>query len=206
MPHRARPVHNASYPLHVTMRARGEAKSLRRGRLFFRIKDAIAAAQKDRFRIVQYSVQGDHIHMLVEANDSDALSAGMRGLSVRIGHAVNRCLERRGRLFLERYHARPLRTPREVRNALVYILMNHKHHGGRDLIDACSSAHWFDGFRGPFVPAADPPTRAARTWLATVGWRRIGLIDLSESPAQPRALRRDRVASRNRGSSAMAMA
>jgi hypothetical protein len=173
------------------MKAPREAASLRRGRVFFRVREAIAAAHKDSFRVLAFSVQGDHVHLIAEASDEKALSSGMRGLSVRIGHAVNRCLDQRGRFFVDRYHARPLKTPREVRNAFVYVLMNDKHHGHRELIDACSSARWFDGFRPPFVPAVDPPTRPARTWLARIGWRRRGLIDLEEAPA-PHAPRQPR--------------
>jgi putative transposase len=175
-------LHKASYPLHVTMRARREVKSLRRGRVIARIKAAISGAHKSNFRILQFSVQNDHIHLLIEASDKESLSEGMRGFAVRIGHAVNRCLGRKGQLIAERYHARELKTPREVRNAIIYIVRNNLHHGDGEVIDACSSAPWFDGFRAPFQPRPDPPTAAARTWLATVGWRRRGLIDLTECP------------------------
>jgi len=182
MPHRARRVHHRSYPLHVTMRAQRGVAFLRRGRVIARIKQAIAAAHKSDFRILHFSVQGNHVHLMVEASDKGALSEGMRGFAIRMSHAVNRCLGRRGRLIAERYHAKELKTPREVRNALVYIHANDRHHGDAELIDACSSAPWFDGFRAPFQPRPDPPTAAARTWLASVGWRRRGLIDLGESP------------------------
>jgi len=182
MPHRARPVHETSYPLHITMRTRRVVASLRRGRVVARVKESVAAAHKANFRILLFSVQKDHIHLMVEASDKPALSEGMRGFAIRIGHAVNRCLERRGQLIAERYHARELKTPREVRNAMIYILRNNQHHGQRDWIDACSSAPWFDGFKAPFEPRRNPPTAAPRTWLATVGWRRRGLIDLTELP------------------------
>lgn len=182
MPHRARPVHHRSYPLHVTMRAQRGVAFLRRGQVFARIKEAIAAAQKNDFRILHFSVQANHVHLMVEASDEHALSEGMRGFAIRMSRAVNRCVGRRGQLIAERYHAKELKTPQEVRNAIVYIHGNNRHHGDRTLIDACSSAPWFDGFRAPFEPRPNPPTAAARTWLASVGWRRRGLIDLTESP------------------------
>jgi hypothetical protein len=77
-----------------------------------------------------------------------------------------------------------LRTPREVRNALVYVLNNfRKHVGGAQGLDPRSSARWFDGWRGGLVEIADrSPLAEARTWLARVGWRRRGLIDVGECP------------------------
>jgi hypothetical protein len=85
-----------------------------------------------------------------------------------------------------------MRTPSEVRHALVYVLMNIKQHSPDqcDGIDPCSSALWFDGFvpgRRPGSGRAPPPVRPPRTWLASRGWRRRGLIDPRE---YPRSLRR----------------
>jgi len=77
-----------------------------------------------------------------------------------------------------------LTTPRAVRNALVYVLMNvRKHHGGDVGLDPCSSALFFDGWREPvMVPSKLPPVVRARSWLATVGWRRHGLLGIDERP------------------------
>ncbi len=102
---------------------------------------------RDDFRVVRHSVQRDHLHLIVEADDKKALSRGMRGLAIRCALAVNRALGRRGALWGDRYHASALRTPRMVRNALVYVLANAARHlravAG---LDPCSSAPWFDGF------------------------------------------------------------
>src|SRR6185503_2521837 len=102
----------------------------------------------------------------------------------RMAKAVNRALGRVGRVWADRYHARLLRTPREVRNALVYVLNNFRKHlrGSRGLAP-CSSARWFDGWRTATgrVMEASPLARAS-TWLARVGWRRLGLIDVDECP------------------------
>jgi hypothetical protein len=43
----------------------------------------------------------------------------VRGLVIRVAKAVNRALARHGRIWGDRFHSRILRTPREVRNALV---------------------------------------------------------------------------------------
>ncbi len=140
-------------------------------------------------------MQDNHVHLLVEAKDKRELTRGMRGLAVRAAHRINGALRRRGQVFSERYHARELTRPRAVRNALVYILHNHRKHGvSLAWLDRCSSAYAFDGWRRDILhDVARAGRRAdaqhavvpARTWLASVGWRRSGLLGLDESPAKP---------------------
>ena len=113
----------------------------------------------------------------------------MQGLLVRVARALNRLWARQGSVFSDRYHARQLRTPREVRAALVYVLLNARHHGLRILgIDPHSSGRWFEGWSRKLVVAARSPGATAQTWLLRVGWRRHGLIGLDE---QVSAKRRD---------------
>jgi len=124
------------------------------------------------------------MHLIVEADDTPALRRGLRGLAIRAARAVNRALNRRGAVWQGRYHARELSTPRAVRHALVYVLMNiRKHRAGEIGLDPCSSAVFFDGWREP-VGAASTPAPVVRpcTWLAAVGWRRYGLVGLDERP------------------------
>jgi len=80
------------------------------------------------FRLVHYSVQAHHVHLIVEAQDREALARGLRGLSIRLARQLNKVLGRRGRLFVDRYYARALSTPREVRNGLRYVLLNTTRH------------------------------------------------------------------------------
>ena len=187
-PHRSRPLHKAAHPVHLTLRARRGVPSLRAPGVFRVVRGSIARSSRDEFRIVHYSVQGDHVHLLVEAVDALALSAGARGLAIRTARLLNRALGRSGAVWGDRYHARALTSPRQVRHALVYVLMNvRKHQPGRWRgLDPCSSAVWFDGFSdwvGP--PSPDPaPVRRARTWLARRGWRRYGLVSCREGPRQ----------------------
>ncbi len=165
-------------------RARAGLPSFRRDRLVLAaVKGAIAEGHKPAFRVVHFSIQSNHLHLLVEARDTEALSLGMQGLTVRMAWAVNRALGVRGTVFAERYHARELKTPRETRTALLYVLQNWMKHGRGPGHDPCSSARWFDGWslRAPTSP--DPPIVAApRTWLVTLGWRRHGLLRGEERP------------------------
>jgi hypothetical protein len=139
---------------------------------------------KAGFRVFEYSVQADHVHLLVEADHPTRFERGMRGLTIRIAKAVNRALVRVGRVWGDRFHARLIRTPREMRNALVYVLNNwRKHLPASHGLDAKSSAAWFLGWRTPVDAPGRSPVARARTWLATVGWRRAGrLLDVDEAP------------------------
>lgn len=188
VPHRRRPVHQASYPEHLTWRCLAGLGSLRGAEVFPAIVAALAAqrASVAAFRVVHFSVQDNHLHLIVEAADAHALRAGAQGLGVRLARAINRALGRRGRVFDDRFHTRALRSPREVRFALAYVLQNFKKHQVRvsTRLDPCSSAPWCDGFRDRGGASLDDaPVVAPRTWLARVGWRRHGLLSPDEAPA-----------------------
>ena len=189
VPHVARPPHHASYPLHVTLRTGPTIRCLRAARVFPSVRRVLAASSHDGFRVVHFSIQDDHLHLIVEAEDRAALTRGLRGLAVRLARAVNRALGRRGPVCSDRYHARPLTSPRAVRIALVYVLLNRrKHCAGERGLDPCSSAPWFNGWREAVAgPPGPPPVVGARTWLAAVGWRRHGLIDLDAERPKTRA-------------------
>jgi len=197
VPHRVRAKLAARFPVHTTVRLRKGLPPLRNRKVYQVLRGCFAAAcARDGFRVVHYSVQSTHLHFLVEAADRKALSRGMQGLLIRIAKALNRLWHRKGSLFTERFHEHILRTPREVRNALAYVLNNVWRHVGSHLpsprsgtpegIDAFSSAYWFDGWRGRrFRPPAgvDPPVVRPRTWLLSTGWRRRGLLRPDEVPA-----------------------
>lgn len=185
--HRARSPHESQFPLHLTLRARRDLGSLRSPRLYRALQAAVAAASRPDFRLVHFSVQGDHVQFIAEARDKAALSSGMRGLTIRSARAVNRATRRRGPVWADRYHSRDLATPRQVRQALCEVLNNARKHGRRAApFDPCSSARWFDGWRDhdPVIDVSrePPPVAAPRTWLLAVGWRRHGLLRLDEAP------------------------
>ena len=187
VPHRRRLPHHPRCPVHVTLRLRSELPSLRGYRIFTAVQRAFRAASRDSFRLLQFSVQSDHLHLLVEADEPTRLGRGVQGLAIRVARAINRVLRRHGRVWDGRYHSRLLRTPREVRNALVYVLQNiRKHAPGARGLDPRSSAAWFQGWRTIVAaPLNGAAVVAARTWLARVGWRRHGLLDVREAPRSP---------------------
>jgi REP element-mobilizing transposase RayT len=205
-PHRARPEHKRAHPVHVTMRA--AFRPLRTRFVFPTVRNAIAAANKRRghlFRVVEFSVQADHVHLLVEADDKDALSSGMRGLAVRIARAVNALVARRGQVWGDRWYGRALTSPRATRRALTYVLANFRKHDprARASVDPFSSSLYFTGFReyggrAPIEtsarrvrgigPPGEPPVASPWTWLLRIGWRKGG-GDLSVHDAPNREKR-----------------
>jgi putative transposase len=188
--HVARPEHRRWLPVHVTLRAARGVPSLRNEAVFRAVRHALARASGKTFDLVHFSVQTDHVHLLVESADKGSLSRGTSGLSIRLARAVNRVIGRRGHVWGDRYHARALYSPREVRNTLVYVLMNwRKHVRSARGFDPCTSAFWFDGWKGS-IPREPPewdqslgcPVVPSRTWLGSRGWKRHGLIDSRELP------------------------
>ena len=153
------------YPVHVTMRMLAGVGFLRGHRRYRAVERSLRKA-RERLgaRIVHFSVQGNHLHLVVEAESKAALSRSMQGLAVRLARALNLAARRTGKVFSDRYHARPLATRREVANALRYVLRNAEHHLRDDVRpagrDPCSSAAWL------VVPLTDDaPVVAPRTWL-----------------------------------------
>ena len=160
--------------MHVTYRL-VKAPSLRTGKVMRKLMNCIRGAHKATFRICEYSVQSNHVHLIVEASSKRALSRGMQGFASSAARILNGMLRRSGRLFADRYHARELATPTEVRNALRYVLRNHEKHMGFSGVDFWSSGPWFAGWSAPVLPPQEPsPAAKARTWLLSQGWRRAG--------------------------------
>jgi REP element-mobilizing transposase RayT len=159
----------------------------------------VAGCVREGFRIIDWSIQGDHIHLIVEARDNVSLSRGIQGFCVRVARGLNRLLKRRGTVFAQRYHVRELRTPREVRAARAYVINNARRHAAQQhgwvmpdgWMDPFSSWAWFDGWRDCLRarqnqaragPEAERPVAEPQTWLLRKGWRRHGLIGVDEIP------------------------
>lgn len=203
--HEARPEHDIRHPVHVTVRMVRDVGNLRRRDIYFALYGAtIVTAKRTDFRIIHLSIQRDHLHLIVEADDAAALSTGMQGFSISAAKRINKALtagtgERRtGRVIGDRFHARPLTSPRAVRNALAYVMNNWRHHGEDRAafartwnVDPFSTGAVFTGWKelaGSSVLWRLPSTYypllvwRPRTWLMRSWDRFYPLISVREVP------------------------
>jgi putative transposase len=192
----------------VTLKVEAGLWSLRGFKVYRAIHRALCGGNlRVDFRLIQYSVQRNHLHLIPEAKDTVALSRGIQGLAIRLARAVNRAMHRSGRVFADRYRSRLLTDPLDARNTLRYVLNNARRHvrfARRNLTrwtDPCSSAPWFRHWSIPRgLPEPVPDTRRhrlvalgsaavlPRTVLLASGWMRAGSIELLHVPG-PRDVR-----------------
>jgi putative transposase len=193
--HRTRPQHEKTHPLHVTWRIASGLPNMRSPEVMKAFRRAfIAGKSRFGFRLIHYSVQENHAHLVCEADDARALSRGMQGLAIRVAKSVNRALARKGKVFGDRYHSRSLESPRDVRNAVVYVLNNvRKHDAGRLvprsypkrwLDTGCTSARHFHGWDGiaHLAPGEASEVVAPVAWLLTDGVLVHGRVRPNEVP------------------------
>jgi REP element-mobilizing transposase RayT len=181
---------------HVTLRVREGVPSLRDRRLVEELRRSFGqVCERGDFRLVHYSILNDHLHLIVEAENSHALACGMKAVGARVARAVKRVFGWRGPVMLGRYHLRVLKSFRQVRNALAYVLLNARRHAAKHArraeaswrIDPASSGVSFDGWKGGAAGGASARCGTAgvarpRSYALTEGWRRHGLISPLETP------------------------
>jgi putative transposase len=167
IPHVARPPVSRHRPHHITVRTTRGTSNLRSERCYKLVRGALSAVKKDRagFRVVHFSVQHNHMHLIVEANDRRSLTNAMRALLIRVARGLNGLLNARGSRFDDRYHEHVLETPTETRNALLYVIGNRGVHLARL---GKSAADGFDPFSSL---VCDELIQGPRSWLLRVGWK-----------------------------------
>jgi REP element-mobilizing transposase RayT len=207
--HKARPVHDHRHPVHVTVRMVDDIASLRHHDMYLQLREAtIVTARREDFRIIHMSIQRNHLHLIVEADHKEALSRGMQGFSISAAKRVNATIRARtgvrrtGRVVADRFHARPLTSPRAVRNTLAYVINNWRRHGEDRAgiarawkVDPFSSGAVFSGWKelegSPFLWPLRPTYQPLivfrpRTWLLARGWQEhYPLIATGEVPGRP---------------------
>jgi REP element-mobilizing transposase RayT len=180
--HRSREEFVRRRPVFVTQRIAEDCPSLRREEvraLFRALVQRLACAE---LAVVHWSLQSNHVHLVVEAEDSRVLARKLGGFLGELAKRLNRLWKRKGQVFPDRFDARVLDTPRAVRTALAYTLGNGRKHGawrGRGP-DRFSSGDEFDGWKDWVAQSSEGPKAA--TWLLKVGWRRHGLVPVLASP------------------------
>lgn len=203
-PHQARARFSRPTPVHVTLRVIAPIPTLRRPDAYHAIRRSMyAVIERNDFRIVHISLERDHLHLLVEADDHVSLWEGVRAFESSAAQRLNRAISlaagarHLGKVFDDRYHARLITTPTQARNAISYVLNNWRRHGhdrGMETmfwdVDYYSSGPSFDGWAelddSPVLfPTPDYPRLSVyrpRTWLLKAGWRKAGPIRMRDTP------------------------
>jgi putative transposase len=209
-PHRRRAAFRASQPVHVSIKFLDTVvktvDGFRKMDLYKALRRAlVTTGRREDMRIVHVSIQDSHLHLIVEADGKTALARGIQGFKISAAKWINRAIWerggrkgplRKGAVFAERYFSEVIRSPRQARNALSYVLNNWRRHRldqgelAHKLIDKFSTALMFDGWRDfdrrEWSIPRDYESLVVwepRTWLLREGWRRHGLISVYERPA-----------------------
>lgn len=205
--HQERPEVDPRHPLHITTRVAPGLGSMRKRDIFRAIRAAtIVVFERSDFHIVEASIQYNHVHLIVEATSKDALSSGMKAFLISCAKRINGAMlqrtgtRRRGSVFVDRYHSNPLTNPREVRNAIAYVLNNFRRHredrapfATNWKVDPYSTGVYFGGWAelGDRAHSYTPPrwycgllTWLPKTWLLRVGWTMSAPISIWTVPAK----------------------
>ncbi len=125
VPHGHRPAVEPNLPVHVMVRLIAGLFDLRSAATFAALSAAFAkGGVRPGFQVINFSAHGNDLHMIVEAENEQSLTGGMKGLNVRMARALNKLMGRTGKVFADRYHARILRSPAQVKNALEYVQLD----------------------------------------------------------------------------------
>jgi len=193
--HDRRPKLASRFPVHVTVRLVSGLPRLRGRKAAKALRHAfVHGCNQGRFRICQFSVQGNHVHLVCEAADATALARGIQGWKIRVTRRLNHLWHRNGTIWDDRYHSQIIKNLRQLRNTLCYVLHNARHHREQlpawaNGVDPYSSAYYFHGWnddrwREGLSPPQDerPPVARPGTWFLNTGWKRHGLLGLNELP------------------------
>jgi REP element-mobilizing transposase RayT len=141
IPHRERETIPKKTPVHVTIKINKHiVHTLRNKIIFQKISRAITKARNKGIRLVHFTIQRDHVHMLIEAENKNQLGKAMQALGISFSKSLKSLTKTKLKIFKDRYHVHILKTLKEVRNAKSYILGNAIKHGViRDKFDTFSS-------------------------------------------------------------------
>jgi REP element-mobilizing transposase RayT len=174
-------------PLHLTAKVKKNSINLRTRQIFNQLKKASSAASQFGLNAIHFALLSNHLHLIVEARDNEALERGMKSLNGRLGKFLAGIAGRR--VWNGRFHMHVLKSPTEMKNALKYVLLNFsKHERLIEHLDHFSSGRAFTRWRELLsgrlngllkmqnvetsIPLSDFGLSPPRSWLAREGWTR----------------------------------
>lgn len=198
--HGARARITKHHPGLVTLRLRAGLPGLRESAVLALVELARVKSVREDFRVVHFSIQTNHLHLVVEADDNTALTRGMRSFLACLVQRLNRMWRRKGPVFADRYHLHVVKQPLELRNGLVYVLNNARKHGcwSEKRPDPLSSGESFTGWlepreswaRGRSAQSSSQPKPRRRPGMNSIEWFELanGWTPAQREEARLRAL------------------
>ena len=107
--------------MHITVRFTKGLPNMQTAKMFRIFRQAVVGAKAHGLQVVEFALLGNHYHLLVEAQSNSQLNSAMKSLNIRLARTLNFLLKRKGAVVSDRFDLKILRSPTQVRNALVYI-------------------------------------------------------------------------------------
>jgi len=181
VPHETRP--EVEGPIHVVWRIRRGLPDLRTPRGLRRLEGAFRKGkEREGFALLHYSIQHDHLHLMVEVKNRRKLSRGLQALGIRLAKSLNSLWRRKkGNVFAERYFAVALESWRQIWRTVRYILNNGRKHGSwrvKGMPDPYSSGRWYSSWSRQDIcrPLRSSPVTGSRSIACFLP--RIGIDDI----------------------------
>ncbi len=127
--HTNRPHIKKPASLHLTIKVKKKKAEIKNKSVLKILKRAILNARKQGLRVIHFSLEYDHVHLLIEADNNLILGKGMQAFGVTLSKAINRLKKLKGGVYKHRYHFRQISSTRELKIVMNYIFTNGLKHG-----------------------------------------------------------------------------
>lgn len=126
--------------LHLTIKVRDNKADIQNKRILKALHHAIKRGRLQQLKVIHYTLEYNHAHLVVEAADNRILHKGMQSLGISLAKAINKLKQLKGAVYKHRYHFRKLTSRRELKNAIHYVFRNGvKHRRSTSLFDVYNS-------------------------------------------------------------------
>ncbi|MGZ3789032.1 MAG: transposase [Bacteriovorax sp.] len=138
--HSSRPFLKKPSSLHLTVKIKKNRADMKNKSVLGLLKRAIKNARRQGLKVIHYSLEYDHVHLLIEADNNYILGKGMQAFGVTLSKAINRMRKLKGGVYKHRYHFRHISSARELKNVMNYIFTNGlKHKTAKNIMNPFNS-------------------------------------------------------------------
>ncbi|MGZ3787001.1 MAG: transposase [Bacteriovorax sp.] len=138
--HTSRPFLKKPSSLHLTVKIKKNKAEMKNKSVFSLLKRAILNARRQGLKVIHYSLEYDHVHLLIEAENNHILGKGMQAFGGTFSKAINRMRKLKGGVYKHRYHFRKISSARELKNVMNYIFTNGlKHKTAKNIVNPYNS-------------------------------------------------------------------